>query len=1062
MNNNRKELIKKTLKEDERSDLKQHADKMLRDFEKFKDNSPNRAIWELVQNACDLTTQCKIIIDYRNDKISFTHNGKPFVSKSLISLIKQVSGKYGEEEIEEVGKYGTGFLTTHTFGRKFIINSVLKAGEFHLPITDFLIDRSPKQWELLSDKISDQKKLVYEILKDKSPIEVTENKTTFTFLPETDKEFEYIEKSKTGLDKFIPLVFTINNRLKEVKIINKEGDITIYECLDKINVENDKGINLFKAIITKNSEEQYVYSIIDEQSEIEIILPINKHNEVFEFDANISRLFFYYPLIGSEDFGINFIINCKHFLPTEPRDGIHLKSDKDQVQDQEEKNREIIDKCSEIIFKFLKSNVIEVKNPLLYTNVYFKRDTDNKDLNEYFEELQNTWNCNLNALPFVNTNKGYKTIQEATYLSDDFLDADQSFYECFYELLAKFYDNIPVKKDAIPWSKNAINWKNDTIKLLTHEDLVSQIAECKLEDFNKDALINYYKYLVKNDLIQFFNDYSLIPNINGDFNKISYLLRKKDLNEKLIDLGKKLIPDSVAKMIHQEFVFNFDLITFHRRDFSDAVYSELSKKDLTDSIFFSEYFEEVNYHMDLVTKSNRIEKDYFKALLDFCKLVNTPESNSKPNLLLKKISKYYDWNEGLIKLPYVDQDSENIENRTIRKVLIKMFCNLISLHNNEWVEKNLEFIHQLCLLNDDSYKEVFKGSKIYPNQLYELHFAESLKRDVDVTEEIKSYYLNVIKEDINEILCVKEFNEFLSEDNYRTNKYLTTRIEEEIFSQSVTDLESHPNKLTILNIIRKLTEKYYQDLFPLLNEKKATIMISVVSQEDKKEDIFSIVSLGDDKLKLVGNLIKERNFEDLLTKAEQLIQQERNKKSDFEHKYKIGRKIEKQIREKLSFELQDRVVFKNSKELEANDVQGGQDIVISLDDNDIYFIEVKSRWNSDNSVSMSKLQLQRSAEEKGRFSLCSVDISKYTGDNNKYELSIEEILPLTKFVSDIGTNVKPLIEPNLIAEQNESESIHLIDYRGVVPQYIIKEGLSFNQFVDSLLIQINEITNQYA
>tara|TARA_R100000306_G_C4379273_1_gene143363 strand:+ start:866 stop:4054 length:3189 start_codon:yes stop_codon:yes gene_type:complete len=1062
MQEDREILIDQTQKEDERSDLKQHADKMLRDFEKFNSNSSNRAIWELVQNACDLTTECKIEIDYRNDKFSFSHNGKPFVSKSLISLIKQVSGKYGEEEIEEVGKYGTGFLTTHTFGRKFTINSVLKAGELHLPIVDFLIDRSPKEWQLLSDKISDQKKKVYKILEEEQPISVTEYKTTFTFLPESDKEFEYIEKSKIGLDKFIPLVFTINDRLKEVKIINKDGAITRYKFLDRIKFENGERINLYQTIVIKNNDEQHIYSIVDEETDIEVILPINKDKEVFEFDVTISRLFFYYPLIGSQDFGINFVINCKHFLPTEPRDGIHLKSDKDQVQDQEAKNREVIDKSSELIFEFLRSNVIEVKNPLLYTNVNFKKDSDDKYLNEYFENLQNKWNDNLKSLPIVNTNNGYKTIEEATYLSDDFLNVEEATFDCFYELLAKFYGYIPIKAEVLTWSRNAINWKNESTKLLTHEDLVSKIEECKLEDFNKDTLNTYYSYLINHDLTKFFNDYSLVPNINGDFNKVGFLLKAKHLNHKLIELGKELIPCTIAKLIHPEFVFNFGLSTFHRRDFSDDVYSELSKKELSDSIFFSENLKEEDFHMDLVTSSHKVEEDYFKSLLDFCKLVNNLESTSKPNQLLKKILRYYNCDEDLIELKDVEEDSENIEYRAIRKILVKMFCNLIALHNNDWVEKNIEFLYELCSLKDDSYKEVYKESKIYPNQIFELRLSESLKRDVDVIEEIKEYFLKVNKEDINEILCVKNFNEFLSDDDYITNKYLTSQIEEKIFLQNVTDLESHPNKPTILKIIPKLTEKYYQDLFPLLNEKKATIMISVVSQEDKKEDIFAIVSLEDAKLKRVGSLIKEKNFEDLLNKAEQLIQQEIHKKSDFAHKYKIGTNIERLIREKLSAELQNRVSFKNAKEIEANDIQGGQDIVITLDKNDVYFIEVKSRWDSDRSVSMSKLQLQRAAEEKERFSLCSVDITKYTGNNNKYDLSAEEILPLTKFVNDIGGNVKPLIEPNLIAEKNEDKSIHLIDYRGIIPQDIINQGENFNQFVDSLLIQINKIAYQNA
>ena len=75
---------------------------------------------------------------------------------------------------------------------------------------------------------------------------------------------------------------------------------------------------------------------------------------MFEFSKEIARLFLYYPLIGSEDFGLNFIINCNKFSPTEPRDGIHLQSNKDQVKDQEKANREIIKKVSQLIFDFLK------------------------------------------------------------------------------------------------------------------------------------------------------------------------------------------------------------------------------------------------------------------------------------------------------------------------------------------------------------------------------------------------------------------------------------------------------------------------------------------------------------------------------------------------------------------------------------------------------------------------------------------------------------------------------------------------------------------------------------
>jgi hypothetical protein len=55
-----------------------------------------------------------------------------------------------------------------------------------------------------------------------------------------------------------------------------------------------------------------------------------------------------------------------------------------------------------------------------------------------------------------------------------------------------------------------------------------------------------------------------------------------------------------------------------------------------------------------------------------------------------------------------------------------------------------------------------------------------------------------------------------------------------------------------------------------------------------------------------------------------------------------------------------------------------------------------------------------------------------------------------------------LIEDNLEAEKNQNELIHLIDYRGIIPQEIIKSGNDFENFMKSLIILINSIANNTA
>src|SRR5258706_10650192 len=92
-NFDRTHAVKEARKKSARADMKQHADKLIQGFEKLNESHAKRAVWELVQNACDLSDHCEVVIDFSKNGFSFTHNGKPFTSETIISLIKQVSSK---------------------------------------------------------------------------------------------------------------------------------------------------------------------------------------------------------------------------------------------------------------------------------------------------------------------------------------------------------------------------------------------------------------------------------------------------------------------------------------------------------------------------------------------------------------------------------------------------------------------------------------------------------------------------------------------------------------------------------------------------------------------------------------------------------------------------------------------------------------------------------------------------------------------------------------------------------------------------------------------------------
>jgi hypothetical protein len=1047
----RKLAVERAVEESDRTDLKQHAMKMLRDFEKFNDFSSNRAIWELVQNACDLSINCEITIDYRNDKFAFSHNGRPFNSNSLISLIKQVSGDKDEKsEIPPVGKYGTGFLTTHSLGRKFLINALLESSGYYIQVKDFLVDRSAKKWEDLSDSIKTQKDNVFNIIGTGQKVDAKTFTTTFTYLPETDQEKKYIAESFKDLEEYIPYILTINNRLKSANVIAADGSELIFSRLEKEPVINEENIDLHKTTVKINKAEKIIYSIIDNENEIEIILPIDKDHKLFTFSDRIARLFLYYPLVGSEHFGINFIINCNKFLPTEPRDAIHLKSNKDQVKDQEEINRSLIEKASDLLFKFLNSNLIPVINPLLYANIDFKRDADDTSLNEYFTELQEIWVSEFKNLNIIDTKDGYKNASEVTLLNPDLL-VEEDYFDSIYDLAEKFYPVIPTKQTIKEWSTFISKWDYENATFINDENLAEKIQDKKLADFDWQILKEFYDYLLLTKHGNLFTDYDLLPNIEGDFQPFSSLKLAKSIDEPLIAIGKLLIPKSIEQLIDIRFTFSFNFDTYTRRNYSNSINTYLGDT-LNDDLFclpISNESENLSIQEDF--DGYLIEVEIFQALLNYCKLHNNIDSQSKPSKLMLLISGFYNLDKQLNYLESINPSEEDLDIRTGQKKLVKLFFNALLKKDAVWIKNNLSFIYDVISYNEDRYKDVYQSSKIYPNQLFQLNLLTDLKRDINIEGEIYNLYNTVTKKEIGATLGHTDFNEFLIENDGVTNKTLTSVIEEIFFETDIHDINEHPFKNEILNIISKLNLPFYKDLFTRLNDNKAMLMLTIVTNERTKDDIFSIVTLKEDQLKKLGELIKQPNFEEILNQAENAVRLDKEKKSDFAHKYKIGTYIEDKIRDRLDSELIAKIRIDKERDLAAEDVQGGQDIVIIYDDIEIYFIEVKSRWDQKSSVLMSKTQLEKASENLEIYSLISVDVTKYDGENDKYQLSEEEIIPLIKVITTIGNPILPLIANNIVAERNENSVVKLVDYKGLINQDAIAGGLDFEIFVNYLV-----------
>lgn len=150
-----------------RQNVKSHCTKIKDGITKNGSTSGNRAIWELFQNAGDLADCAEIKMTLTDNAFVFAHKGKPFTYDTLCSLVKQVSSEE-KEDVEKVGQYGTGFLTTHKFSRKITIQGkmlICEDPKVYVDITDFVIDREnsydiPKFIEDMAHQIKAVEKLM--------------------------------------------------------------------------------------------------------------------------------------------------------------------------------------------------------------------------------------------------------------------------------------------------------------------------------------------------------------------------------------------------------------------------------------------------------------------------------------------------------------------------------------------------------------------------------------------------------------------------------------------------------------------------------------------------------------------------------------------------------------------------------------------------------------------------------------------------------------------------------------------------------------------------------------
>ncbi|WP_029274550.1 sacsin N-terminal ATP-binding-like domain-containing protein [Pedobacter borealis] len=1020
-------------KQSEINDMRQHANKIIVGIKKLNQHDANRAIWELFQNAVDLSNNCQVEICLDNDSLQFSHNGVPFTPMTLDCLFKQVSSKTLEEkkkfytDEDPVGQYGTGFMTTHVFGKELIIDGAIRKGDGYIPLNNFVIDRRTDNWKVLANSIRDLKLEVTSLLeKFRDPIVSPYPKTSFTYKFASEQNKSAAKLAIESLGLILPYVMTINPNLFSVEVRGLDGIKTTYKKAELY----DQNEMMVRPILIDGIRRKEVCYIETNDKKTTIILPVDKDYNAFRLDEKLPRLFLYYPLIGTENLGCNFIFHSRQFQPTEPRNSLYLNSDNESNAKDEAQNKLLLENASLRLFEFLKAKVNKISNGIYLSTINFKIDGDDEFLNSYFSGLKKTWIETFKDLPLVDVKEGSISPTEACFLDNELLSLDEGFISC-YPLTEKFFPNLPQKMLITEWTARVDEWSLDQLNYIRAEDLVIKIeAEAVLSRFEKkDDLQKFYRFLIANGKGHFFNSHRLLPNIFGDFR---YLMGNDGLNNpvnislELISIANVIMPEVPKRHVDHDFQFSLDLSDYNRKNYATEILDVIASK--------------VNDN----TLAEELEDDFLDKVIDYCKLNANLDSASVPAEMAKLVSRLYTRDETLILLPQIEEDKLDL--RPVQRLLVRLMLNDLSKKSTDWVAENIEYLKEILNISGfDAYKEMFGALPVFPNQLNELCKQASLEIDAPVPSEILDLYDTVLKPNlpIRTGLVHNGFSDFLKVKEKKTIRNVTEKIEGVFFGDNdLINLNSHPYKPEILKIVDTFkSNSDYANYYPLIHAQRSSILVNLANGEDS----FAILSMHPDKINELATLGNDPNFDQILTLGRAAVLAKQHETANFDHKYMLGRHIERILRDGLKEILAEEV------KADVKDVQNGQDIIIRIKETPVYFIEVKSRWDSDNPIRMSKNQTQKAFKEKHRYALCSVDLTEYDGEDALKVEDISEIENCMYFGRDIGDRVSHLID--ILDEVDMPDSINLDgDFRTRIPMSYVVSGESLKVF-ESFLIE---------
>lgn len=1062
----------------EYSDYQGYCRKIANGIENLDKKSGERAIWELIQNARDMSEEARIKISLNDSSLVFSHHGKPFDYMSLRSLVKQDSSKDGNNA-DLAGQYGTGFMTTHAFSRTVYIsgtyevkNSETTVGK--VAIKDFKLDRTkvdttegPHEMQMQLNQVED----LYKQIGNPANLDDT---TSFRYDLSSD-QIRVISRQLYSTVIMMPFVLVINGRIKEIEVSdehsgqhctlsrgpkNEEAIETIpgwKKITDVIHIDNGQG-----------RDECVCISLQSDKGDVIILPPYPDGCK----PESIPSLFLWFPLLGTENFGVNFIFHSKRFYPVEKRNNIQLPEDcSDEKKKQKGKiNRDILVEMMNALFKYY-GQEFNAKTLTLETScVAFPQTSEDEETRAFYEEMQKLWNVQIPDWKIIPVEEEFYSVSDPSVklLRPEFyknLTEEQKVQ--FEPTIIKYLRLITPKllfptKDLIRWSETVNGWRcgKDDVFFITVGEVCESIKN------NSEDLYKFLELMQASGNENVMEKYALLPNREGNLRKKSELRNAGFMNDEVYSLVKTLMGKDAEDILDPNF-----------RDICTV--GEYKTDDLKKSI--SEI-------MKSWRRTLGADKDDFpmlkenngnlSALITFCSAFHIENPNNSRSRMMPMIARYFNKEyHPVITIRFTEQtqDEENFYSSAYNLLLdYTLFCvNEIGQIGNEENVENAEntdnagkvdkewLLDFLNAYGADTNAERAKRLDEYavlPNRNGNLCFMHKLHKNEGVTEEMAELYISVIGADLNDIWIDPDF-EGLIELDTDNPKDIAKQIEETLVEDMKNEKENRKYEKQVRDIILKIggaQNKDWEIWFSQINEKKATYVFSM-KEGPAQESLFHIMDIDDGNLKRLADITKEAKGQigSILDKIERQQQLEQYERYRFDYLHKIGKHIEDTLRNYIGDEVKVEMSSNSGELSSTDDIQNGQDIIVSVKSSEgwkpIYYVEVKSKWDFEEPAHMSTNQIKRAVQNPDNYALCCVDLRDHK--NELETISKETILDCTKVKMDIGHQLEEMMGGILAAdERTDDNQIKISGYLSNMSAKVFETG----ETIDTLLKKIEE------